>query len=89
MLGSIEYETDGDVLVSDFTRIRAGSLLRAHGGFLMLHLRDVLADPPVSEKLRRFVRSASLQIEEPGALYSPVAAVSLAPEAVQADSSWC
>ena len=85
LLGSIEYETDGDVLVSDFTRIRAGSLLRAHGGFLMLHLRDVLADPPVWEKLRRFVRSACLQIEELGVLYSPVAAVSLAPEAVQAD----
>ena len=59
LLGSIEYEPDGEMLMTDFTRIRAGSLLRAHGGFLLLHLREVLAEPPVWEKLRRFVRSGS------------------------------
>ncbi len=85
LLGGIEYEPDGDMLITDFTRIRAGSLLRAHGGFLLLHLREVLAEPPVWEKLRRFVRSGCVQIEEPGVLYAPVAAVSLSPEPVQAD----
>ncbi|MDE2310856.1 MAG: AAA family ATPase, partial [Betaproteobacteria bacterium] len=44
LFGSIEYQSENDVLVTDFTRIRAGSLLKAHGGFLMLHLRDLLAD---------------------------------------------
>ncbi|MFM7026360.1 MAG: Lon protease family protein [Limnohabitans sp.] len=85
LFGGIEYESDGDMLSTDFMRIRAGSLLRAHGGFLLLHLREVLADPPVWEKLRRFVRSGQLQIEEPGVLYAPVAAVSLSPEPVQAE----
>ncbi|MEK9803553.1 MAG: ATP-binding protein, partial [Curvibacter sp.] len=47
LFGSIEYQNENDVLVTDHTRIRAGSLLRAHGGFLMLHLRDLLADEPV------------------------------------------
>ena len=85
LFGCIEYESDGNMLVTDFMRIRAGSLLRAHGGCLLLHLRDVLADPPVWEKLRRYVRCGSLQIEEPGVLYAPVAAVSLTPQAVRAD----
>jgi predicted ATP-dependent protease len=85
LFGGIEYEADGDMLVTDFTRIRAGSLLRAHGGFLLLHLRELLADPAAWEKLRRFVRSGRLQIEEAGVLYAPVAAVSLTPEPVQAD----
>lgn len=85
LFGCIEYESDGDMLVTDFMRIRTGSLLRAHGGFLLLHLRDVLADAPVWEKLRRFVRSGCLQIEEPGVLYAPVAAVSLTPQTVGAD----
>ena len=85
LFGCIEYESDGEMLVTDFTRIRAGSLLRAHGGFLMLHLRDVLTDPPVWERLRRFVRCGRLQIEEPGVMYAPVAAVSLTPEVVQAE----
>jgi predicted ATP-dependent protease len=82
LFGSIEYASDGEALLTDFSHIRAGSLLRAHGGFLMLHLRDLLADEPVWEKLRRFVRSGRLQIEEPGMMHAPVAAVSLEPEAV-------
>lgn len=85
LFGSIEYESDGNSMVSDLMRIRAGSLLKAHGGFLMLHLRDLLADQPVWEKLRRFLRSARVQIEEPGMMYAPIAAVSLAPEAVDVD----
>ena len=85
LFGSIEYESDGGELVTDFSRIRAGSLLKAHGGFLMLHLRDLLADPHVWEKLRRFMRNGRLQIEEPGMMYAPIAAVSLEPEAVDVD----
>ena len=85
LFGSIEYQTESDVLVTDFSRIRAGSLLRAHGGFLMLHLADVLADSLVWEKLRRFLRSGRLQIEEPGVSFSPIATVSLVPEAIDVD----
>ena len=82
LFGSIEYASDGNELLTDFSHIRSGSLLKAHGGFLMLHLRDLLADEPVWEKLRRFMRSGRLQIEEPGMMHAPMAAVSLEPEAV-------
>ncbi len=85
LFGSIEYESDNDMLVTDFSRIRAGSLLKAHGGFLLLHLRDLLDDEPVWEKLRRFLRSGRLQIEEPGMTHAPMAAVSLQPEPVAVD----
>ena len=85
LFGSIEYAADEGELVTDFSRIRAGSLLKAHGGFLMLHLRDLLADPHVWEKLRRFMRNGRLQIEEPGMMYAPMAAESLEPEAVAVD----
>lgn len=82
LFGSIEYQSDNDVLVTDFSRIRAGSLHKAHGGFLMLHLRDLLVDGLVWEKLRRLLRSGRLQIEEPGTAFTPIATVSLEPEAV-------
>jgi predicted ATP-dependent protease len=85
LFGSIEYQTESDVLVTDFARIRAGSLHKAHGGFLMLHLRDLLADEMVWEKLRRLLRSGKLQIEEPGTALTPIAAVSLEPEAVKVE----
>jgi predicted ATP-dependent protease len=85
LFGSIEYQSDNDVLVTDFSRIRAGSLHKAHGGFLMLHLRDLLVDGLVWEKLRRLLRSGRLQIEEPGTAFTPIATVSLEPEAVDVD----
>ncbi len=85
LFGSIEYQPEEEALVTDFSRIRAGSLLNAHGGYLMLHLRDLLTDELVWEKLRRFLRSGRLQIEEPGPMLAPIASVSLEPEAVDVD----
>jgi len=85
LFGSIEYQSENEVLVTDFSRIRAGSLHKAHGGFLMLHLRDLLVDGLVWEKLRRLLRSGRLQIEEPGTAFTPIATVSLEPEAVDVE----
>ena len=54
----------------DFMRLRAGNLLKAHGGLLMLHLRDLDADEQGSggilEKLHRFLRNGRIQIEDTG-----------------------
>ncbi len=85
LFGSVEYQSENDVLVTDFSRIRAGSLLKAHGGFLLLHMRDLLADELVWEKLRRFLRNGRLQIEEPGTMFTALATTSLEPEAVDVD----
>ena len=82
LFGSVEYQAEEDVLLTDFSRIRAGSLLKAHGGFLMLHVRDLLSDELVWEKLRRFSRTGRLQIEEPMQMIAPMASVSLVPEAL-------
>jgi predicted ATP-dependent protease len=85
LFGGIDYQADEDVLLTDFTHVRAGSLLRAHGGFLLLHLRDVLADPSAWERLRRYLRSGRVQIEESSAAQMPMTAVTLRPEAVDAE----
>jgi predicted ATP-dependent protease len=85
LFGSIEYQQEDDALVTDFSCIRAGSLLNAHGGFLMLHLRDLLSNELVWDRLRRFFRCSRLQIEEAGTVMAPIASVSLEPEAVDLD----
>jgi predicted ATP-dependent protease len=85
LFGGIDYQADEDVLLTDFTHVRAGSLLRAHGGFLLLHLRDVLVDPSAWERLRRYLRSGRVQIEESSAAQMPMTAVTLRPEAVDAE----
>jgi predicted ATP-dependent protease len=86
LFGRIEYQAEEDVMMTDFSRVRAGSLLRAHGGFLLLHLRDLVTDEQVWEKLRRFMRSGRVQIEEPGSSLMPMAAVSLQPESVDVET---
>jgi predicted ATP-dependent protease len=85
LFGSIDYQAEEDVLMTDFSRVRAGSLLKAHGGYLLLHLRDLLADPLAWEKLRRFLRNGRVEIEEPGAAQMPMPAVSLRPQAVDVE----
>lgn len=82
LFGSIDYQVENDVLVSDFTRLRAGSLFRANCGFLMLHVDDLSRDLWVWEKLRRFLRSGFAHIEEPGTASSAISAVSIEPEPV-------
>lgn len=82
LFGSIDYQFESGKLRTDFMRIRAGSLLKAHGGFLMLHLDDLLTDGELWMKLRRFLRSKRLQIEEPGTALTANMPIALEPEAV-------
>lgn len=64
LFGSVEASTDEDTAPTDLGAIHAGSLLKAHGGFLLLHLRDVTAAEGLWERLRRFLRCARVQQDE-------------------------
>lgn len=81
LFGYIEHHSDEDAPQADFSCIHAGSLLRAHGGYLMLYLRDLLGDEPLWERLRRFLRCSRLTIEDSTA-HSSGASVALQPESV-------
>jgi predicted ATP-dependent protease len=60
----------------DVSTIRAGSLILADGGFLILHARDLLAEPRAWEDLKRFLRSGELSIRSEGTRYAvPVASI--------------
>ena len=82
LFGSIEVQAEDDAVQADFSHIHAGSLLKAHGGFLLLHLRDLLGNESLWERLRRFLRCSRLQIEELGSSHGIQATAALQPEAV-------
>jgi len=67
LFGGVESAGDSST-TPDFMRLRAGNLLRADGGALLLNLRDILADEAsgsqLLEKLHRFLRNGTLQIED-------------------------
>ncbi|MDD4701099.1 MAG: ATP-binding protein [Desulfovibrio sp.] len=66
LLGCIERESEMGALVTDFTLIRAGSLHKANGGFLVLHVEDLLQHPTAWEGLLRALRSNLARIEDAG-----------------------
>ncbi len=70
LLGCVERESEMGALVTDFTLIKAGSLHRANGGFLVLHLEDILQHPGAWEGLLRALRAGSARLEE-AALSAP------------------
>lgn len=82
LFGSIEHHGGSDAPYADFSCIRAGSLLQAHGGYLLLYLRDLLGDEPLWERMRRFLRCSLVTIEDASA-HGTGAAVALQPEGVQ------
>jgi len=67
LFGGVEGASEASN-IPDFMRLRAGNLMRADGGTLLLHLRDILADEQsgahILEKLHRFLRNGTLQIED-------------------------
>lgn len=65
LLGSIEREAEMGALYTDFTLIKAGSLHRANGGFLILNIEDLLSNPNSWEGLLRALRSGQSRIEDP------------------------
>ena len=87
LFGGLE-SADSTSNTADFMRLRAGNLLKAHGGTLMLYLRDINADQQsgsqILEKLHRFLRNGSIQIEEASGTPGQNAGIHFAPEALAA-----
>lgn len=82
LLGSVEPDfVSGGQVVSNFHGIRAGALVRADGGYLVLDARDVLMEPGAWRMLMRALRTRSVEIApaEPG---WPMASMSLKPEPI-------
>jgi len=53
LVGRIDYRATISATVTDFSQIRAGALHRANGGFLVVHVLDLLANPFAWDALKR------------------------------------
>lgn len=82
LIGRIEHRILQGVLITDFAMIRAGALLRANGGYLLLDALEVLRRPLAWDALKRALKEGKLKIEEPGAELGLISTVSLDPEPI-------
>jgi predicted ATP-dependent protease len=82
LFGRIEKYPVSGGYATDFTMIKAGSLLKANGGYLMADALEVLRNPYVYETLKRSVRNKQLRIEDVTELYGTISIVSQKPEPI-------
>ncbi len=84
LFGTVERSltSSGDTITS-FMRIRAGSLLSANGGFLVLNAEDLLMEPRVWPGLKRALKYRRVKIQSLEGLL--LGATGLSPEAVPLD----
>ena len=82
IIGRIEQRIRAGETVTDFTRIRAGALYRANGGFLILEAQELLRDAGAWEGLKRALKNQEIELDDPGEPGRMVALASLRPEPV-------
>jgi ATP-dependent Lon protease len=82
LLGSVEPEIIGNgQMVTNYRGIRAGALVHADGGYLILDAYDVLGEPGSWRMLMRALRTGSVEIV-PSDLGWPLMNQSLKPQAI-------
>ncbi|QDV52217.1 Lon protease family protein [Gimesia fumaroli] len=76
LFGTIERVVDrAGRVITNFTRIKSGSLLKANGGYLVINLMDAIIEPFVWKELKRTLKSRSLgiQVQDPFAMFTVTA----------------
>lgn len=82
LIGRIEQRLRGGETMTDHTRIRAGALYQANGGYLILEAQDILRDPAAWEGLKRALKNRAVELDDPGEPGRMVSVASLRPEPV-------
>ena len=82
LLGRIEYQGQMGTIVTDHTLIKPGSLALANGGYIVLRLRDLLANAPSLDGLKRALSTGELAIENLNEAYGLTTTTALRPEPI-------
>ncbi len=64
LFGAIERKAQFGALLTDFTMLKAGSLHKANGGFLLLRMVDLLKYPFSWEALKRTIKTRKIFLED-------------------------
>ncbi len=79
LTGRIEHHASLGGVFTDHTMIKAGTLHRANGGYLILPARECLMNPYAWELLKRALKDRTVDVEELGSQLSLISTVTLDP----------
>lgn len=83
LFGSIERVMDRNGgWHTDYTKIKAGSFVKANGGYLVINLMDAIMEPGVWQTLKRALKTEQIEIETFDPYYF-ISATGLKPEPVR------
>ncbi len=82
LFGRIEKKVENGIYFTDFTMIKAGSVLRANGGYLILQANDLFMYPLVWENLKSILRYKAITIEDIGETMGFLPTSGLRPEPI-------
>lgn len=85
LFGQIEFESEFGILTTDFTKIKSGSVHRANGGYLVLHVYDIIRNYYVWDTLKRVLLNQKIHVESVGRMLGVSNTETLQPEPIPAD----
>ena len=85
LLGRINYRPTFGAMVTDFSQVKAGALHKANGGFLIVHMLDVLKNPLAWDALKRSLLNREIRTENMGEHYTMLPTATLRPDPIPLD----
>ena len=85
LIGRIDRQTRMGMLVTDFSLIKAGSLHKANGGYLIIEAEQLFQSPVAWKALKRALKNRSVTITDLSEEYSFVSVKTLDPESIPLD----
>jgi len=82
VFGAAEKEARFGALFTDYTMIRGGVAHKANGGFLVIPVENLFADPLTWPSLKQTLSNEKLEIEEPAARFGYMVTKSLRPQPI-------
>lgn len=85
LFGQIEYEGEFGILATDFTKIKSGSIHKANGGYLVLHINDILKNYYVWDCLKKVLKNREIKVENIGRVLGFTNTETLQPQPIPVD----
>lgn len=85
LFGRIEHKIQYGIAMTDFSMIKAGSLHKANGGYVVINALDLLRNIFAYDSLKRAIRNKELKIEDVWEQYRLISTTTLKPEAMPLD----
>ncbi len=85
LFGRMEHKFQYGAAFTDFSMIRAGSLHKANGGFLVIHATDLFKNLFSYDALKRAIRNCEVKVEDVWEPYRSVPTAMMKPEPIPLD----